>query len=233
MKLPNPAVLRRNALFKGLSDEQLQMVADHSRLKSHDRGHLLFLQGDPAPCFFLVLDGWVTVYRDTPDGEHTVIHVVRPGETFAEPAALNLGIYPASAEAATDCRILEIPASTLMELLAQDPAIALRVIGQLSQRLRFMVTELERFHIKSAPQRLACFLVELSPGDAPRAEVVLPFDKTLIAARLGMKPESLSRALARLRQYGVCANRGHNVELTDLPALRAFCRGINQPRGKS
>jgi len=226
MKLPNPEGLRSHSLFKSLTADQLRKVADSSRIRHHHRGHLLFLQGDPAPCFFLVLEGWVTVYRDTPDGDHTVIHVVRPGETFAEPAALNLGVYPASAEAATDCQVLEIPASTLKNLLAEDPSIALRVIGQLSQRLKFMVTELERFHVKSAPQRLACFLVELSPRDAPSAEVVLPFDKTLIAARLGMKPESLSRALARLRKYGVHANRGHNVELRDLPSLRDFCRGI-------
>lgn len=228
MRLPDPESLRIHSMFRSLTAEQLRTVTDNSRMKNHGRGHLLFLQGDPAPCFFLVLEGWVTVYRDTPDGDHTVIHVVRPGETFAEPAALNLGIYPASAEAATDCKVLEISATTLKKLLTEDPSIALRVIGQLSQRLRFMVTELERFHVKSAPQRLACFLVELSPHGAPRAEVVLPFDKTLIAARLGMKPESLSRALARLRKYGVRANRGHNVELSDLPLLRDFCRGTTQ-----
>ncbi len=223
MQFPGPEQLRVSPLFRGLSDSQLQSIVDGSRVREHARGHTLFLQGDPANFFFMVIHGWVSVYRDTADGEHTVIHVIRAGETFAEPAALNLGVYPASAEAATDCMLLDVPAARFKDLLIQDPGVAMLVIGQLSQRLRFMVSELERLQVQSASQRLGSFLLELAPPDGTCAVVELPFDKTLIAARLGMKPESLSRALAKLRGLGVQANRGHRVELNNLPALRAHC----------
>ena len=51
-------------------------------------------------------------------------------------------------------------------------------------------------------QRVAEFLLDLAAGDGA-CTVALPYNKTLIAGRLGMKPESLSRAFARLRDHGV------------------------------
>lgn len=214
--------LRSASLFAGLSDEQGMFLLELSRVEEHDRGHVLFMQGDPAPKFYLMLEGWVTVSRAGRDGEQTVLHVVREGETFAEPAALTLGFYPASAEAASNATLLAIQGTVFTRMLREDPDLGIRVISQLSQRLRFMVHELERQQVKTTSQRVASFLLDLAPQDSLAATVCLPYDKSLVAARLGMKPESLSRALAKLRKLGVSANRGPSIEISNCPALRAF-----------
>jgi hypothetical protein len=57
------------------------------------------------------------------------------------------------------------------------------------------------------------------PGNAT---FELPFDKSLIARRLGMKPETFSRALAKLRGIGV-ETQGATVNVEDLDRLRAYC----------
>jgi hypothetical protein len=54
--------------------------------------------------------------------------------------------------------------------------------------------------------------------------VHLPVEKALIAARLGMQPETLSRGLARLRRVGVVVH-AREVEIPDVAALRALVEG--------
>jgi len=224
MRLSDPETLRRCSLFAGLADADLTQLADASRICEFPRGHLIFQRGDPADCIFLVLEGWLTVYRDTPDGERTVLLMARRGETVAEAAALNFGRFPASAEAATDCRIVQIPARVFTDVIRKDPDAALRVIGGLSARLHLLVGELERLHVKGASQRVGCFLIELIPeATGGGTTVQLPFDKSLVAARLAMTPESLSRALAKLKEVGVESTRGPDVHIHDVQRLRDHC----------
>lgn len=224
MRLTDPEALRRCSLFAGLADDDLTQLARESRVAEFDRGQLVFQRGDPAGCIFLVLDGWLTVYRDTPTGERTVLLMCRKGETVAEAAALNFGRFPASAEAATDCRVLQIPSKSFTDVIRRDPDSALRVIGGLSARLHLLVGELEQLHVKGASQRVGCFLIELLPdGAGNSATIQLPFDKSLVAARLAMTPESLSRALAKLKEVGVEATRGPDVYIGDVPSLRDHC----------
>lgn len=212
-------------LLAGLSDEHLDEILGRSRVGTYERGRVLFLQGDPAERFFIVLDGWITIYRDTPDGEQTVLHVARSGESFAEPAALVIGKYPASAQAASDCRVLEVSAQAFTQLIHSDPDVALKTIAQMAYRLQSLVMQVERLHVKTAPQRLATFLLELVPDGRTSAAVTLPYDKALLAARLSMTPESLSRALARLRRENVRSGRGPDIEIADVEGLRDFCGG--------
>jgi CRP-like cAMP-binding protein len=105
--------------------------------------------------------------------------------------------------------------------LAADPQIALLMLGSLSLRLRHLVERIEQLQVKSAPQRLADFLVRLCPQPSGAASVELPFAKALVAQRLGMRAETLSRAMGALRTVGVSA-RGSRVAIGDVARLRAF-----------
>jgi len=227
MKEVDQRTARSIPLLAGLSDNRLSELLGRSRVGTYERGRLLFIQGDPAEQFFVVLDGWITIYRDTPDGEQTVLHVARAGESFAEPAALVLGRYPASAQAASDCRVLEVSAQAFSQIIHNEPDTALRTIAQMAFRLQSLVMQVERLQVKTAPQRLASFLLELVPTGSDSAIVTLPYDKALLAARLGMTPESLSRALARLRRENIQSGRGPDIEIRDVARLREFCGGTD------
>ncbi len=215
-------VVRRTPLFAGLSDEMLDRLLAHSGVNEYERGKLLFLRGQHAERFFLMLNGWVKLFRDTPDGEQTVIAIIKPGETLAA-AAIFMGFnYPVSAEVVSDARILEIPAKPFLKLIRDDAEFSIKMLGALSLRLHDLVVHIEQIQARSTSQRLGDFLLSLSEEEETSADVHLPYDKSLIAARLGMKPESLSRALAKLRKFGV-EPHGTDVMLSDIPKLRKFC----------
>jgi CRP-like cAMP-binding protein len=80
-------IITRIAVFQGLKPETVEQIiapATAVVLKPHET---LFWQGDPATAFFIVIDGWVKLYRITVAGEETVIHVLTRGDSFAEAVA--------------------------------------------------------------------------------------------------------------------------------------------------
>ena len=196
-------LIRQTALLGGLSMEALKDVISDSVVRQHERGQNLFTQGEPAAAFFVVLDGWIKVFRMTSSGTEAVIGIFTRGQNFAEAAAFTGGVYPASGEAVTDARLLHIPARRLFERIQNSPEIGLAMLASTSQHLHQLVRQIEALKAHTGAQRIAEFLLQLAPPDDDECVVDLPYDKALIAARLGMKPESLSRAFNRLKEYGV------------------------------
>ena len=129
------------------------------------------------------------------------------------------GDTTSTAEAVSHSRVVRIPADYLVRCIHEAPAIALAIIGSTSQRLHRLVQEIEHLKAQSGIQRVAAFLASLCPPGAGPHTITLPYDKTLIAGRLGLKPESLSRAFAKLRRVGVDVRASH-VVVRDVGKLR-------------
>ena len=213
-------------LFERLSSEALMDTVAHAVVRQHRIRTMLFVQGDHADRFFVLLGGWAKLFRQSRNGSEAIIEVLGPGESFAEAAALSLGQYPVSAESATDVRLLEVPAEPFKKRLATDPELMLSIIATLSMRLKGFVRRSEQLVTRTASQRVAMFLLAFA---TPRADngtrtVTLPYNKLLIAGRLGMKPETFSRALSDLRRIGVVVARSE-VLIEDFSAVEHFANG--------
>lgn len=200
-------IVRATPLFGALSREAADHMLDGLGPRAYDRGVLLFEQGTPATCFYVVLEGWVKIYRTTPEGQETVVATFRRGETFAEAAIFMGGRYPVSAETVTACRLVRINGDTLRRIIHDQPDLALAMLASSSHHLKALVEQIEHMKRLTGPQRLADFLVRLCPFQDGPCKVNLPYEKALIANRLGMKPESLSRALGKLKPFGVNVDR--------------------------
>ena len=210
-------------IFSGLSRGDIAELTAEAAPRRAGRGTVLFLQEEPATHFYVVFDGWVKVFRQAADGQEVVIHAFSCGESFAEAAIFEAADYPASAEVVEDARLLAIPGSPFLRALTARPELGLSILAAMSRRMRFLIQQMEQRTSSAAADRLAEFLVRLCPAEAGSAVVRLPTDKTLIAARLGMQPETLSRSFARLRGAGV-ATRGCEVRIADKAALLAYLR---------
>jgi len=99
----------------------------------------------------------------------------------------------------------------------------------MSRHHRLQDKELEHLTVQNAPQRIGCFLLRLcvNRGKEERSTTLhLPYDKTLIASRLGMKPETFSRALTKLRsEIGIEVN-GATVIIENIDDLLSYCCGF-------
>lgn len=186
------------------------------------KGRVLFQRGDPADYFYIILDGWVKIYRDTAMGDHAVLGIFSRGDMFAEAAAF-IGIgYPASAEVVEDARIVAIEAKRFTAIVELNPGAALNMLASMSRHLHRLVYEVERLKTRSASQRLVEFLLRRCHVTYGPAVINLPYDKNLIAARLGVQPESLSRLLNKLRDHGIETD-ANRVFVEDVARLREYC----------
>ncbi len=212
-------IITRIAVFQGLKLETVEhMIAPATAmaLKAHDT---LYRQDNPATAFFIMIEGWTKHYRINLSGEETVIHVLTKGDSFAEAVALTGGHFSATAEAVTDARIVRVPADHIVRCIRENPDVAMPMIASTCQRLHYLMEQVEQLKAQSGVQRVAEFLVSLTPIEKGSCVISLPYDKVLIAGRLGLKPESLSRAFAKLRSVGVDVHSAH-VAVRDVARLR-------------
>jgi CRP-like cAMP-binding protein len=212
-------IVSRIAVFRGLRPATVERLVRSAAAMTLAHGAVLFRQGEPGTAFFIVVDGWIKLYRIAPSGEETVLHVLARGESFAEAVAFTNGRYPAMAEAVSAARIVQIPADHVVRCIREEPDIALAMIASTSTHLHRLVQQVEQLKVQNGAQRVADFLSSLCPSSEGACTIVLPYDKALIAGRLGLKPESLSRAFARLKAVGVDVDASH-VTIRDIGKLR-------------
>jgi CRP-like cAMP-binding protein len=217
-------IVMRAPLFKAMGPSISRAMIDNRSPRAYARGVTLFEQGDPADGFFCVIEGWAKLYRRREDGEEVVVAIFSAGETFAEVAMFLGGRYPASCEAVSPARILKIDAANLRRAVLEQPQLAFDMLAAASMRLRQLVDEIEQLRVHSAPQRIADFFVKQANCVSGAAQIALPYEKALIASRLGMKPESFSRALGKLAELGVVVER-ESVRIPDVAKLAAFAEG--------
>lgn len=213
------AIAGTAAILSGLPPDLRARVLASAQSRRVDTGETIFIQGEPATSVYVVLDGWVKLYRMAPSGTEAVVSILTRGRSFGEAVALREMPYPVSAEAITDATLLRIDAAQLRQQMRDDPQMAIAMLAATFVHLQQLVHQVEQLKARSGVQRVAEFLANLATCNDGPCKVVLPYNKALIAGRLGMKPESLSRAFARLREHGV-RMEASTAHIDDLAALR-------------
>ena len=230
------ALMDDHTFFGGVTPEERAAIMDLGRVRAAESGTLLFQHGDRYRGFYLLLDGTVQIYRMSPEGRMLVLHVIRPGESFAEVPLFeeqdegmrSHSTYPASAETLADSELLFLPADAFLSFIDTHPRTALRMLGQMAGRLREAVRQLDALSLRDVQERLARHLVEQVPmmPDEPDAPPTVELDipKSVLAAELGTVPETLSRALRRLENQNLIRSDPSEIALTDVGGLRRLGR---------
>ncbi|MEM7498941.1 MAG: Crp/Fnr family transcriptional regulator [Pseudomonadota bacterium] len=214
-------IANRSLLLSSMPDDVRSSIVAASSSVELTRGESLFAQGCPADYVFVVLSGWVKLYRTTRTGHEAVVETFTRGESFGEAVAFRREAYPVDAECVTDCRLLRIGARHMLKALHANPEVAIAMLASTLHHLRSLVSQVEQLKAQTGAQRVAAFLLELSDVTDGATTVTLPYEKTLIAGRLGLKPESLSRAFAKLKEFGVTVDH-HHASVDSVERLRAF-----------
>lgn len=221
MKPEYADIARKSPILAGTSEQVAARVLATARLRRFERGATIFLQGERAAAIYIVAEGWVKLYRIAPNGAEAVMGVFTRGRSIGEAVAFRDDVYPVAAEAATDCELIRIEADAFLRLIREDPGVAISILSATFAHLHGLVEQIEQLKARTGAQRLAEFLLELAPCSSGTCAVTLPYEKVLIAGRLGMKPESLSRAIAKLREFGVTVRQNH-AEIADIDVLRDY-----------
>ncbi len=215
-------MMKKSPMFSGLPEEdfgQIMKTATYTELKS---GDVLFRQHDPASDFFLLLTGKMKLSLLSMEGTEKVVDIINAGNTFAE-AIMFRGIpgYPVNAEAVLDASVLRFDTGAYTEILRKSPEACFNVMGCLTVRIHWLMTELDRLSLHNATFRLISYLLETIPEDTTeKTELRLSVPKHIIASRLSITPETFSRTIKRLADENLIDVNPGYIMLNDPVELR-------------
>ena len=217
------ALLKQVPLFAELGPTEIDLLAGRTVRKELSKDETLFCEGDRAHGLYLVETGSVKIYKLSA-GREQVLHIERPGDSFAEVPLFDGDPYPASAAALEDSTLLFIEKRVFDELCLLRPQIALTVIRVIGKRLRKLTRLIEEISLKDVGHRLAWWLLErveehgVWQGEC--VEVELTLSHSDIGTRIGTVREVVTRMLSRFEAEGLIAVSGRVVRIPKLSRLR-------------
>ena len=219
--------IQRCLLFSDLNDVQLDTVLRHTRVVDLSEGDILFEQQQPAHDFFMLTSGQIKLARNSADGHEKIIDLISPGHTFAE-AILFSGqkVYPVTASAILDSRLLCFDIASYADILHESTDACFAVLAQMSRRLHWYISEIDRLTLHGATFRVVCYLLDHVPSThRGSSEIRLATPKHAIASRLSITPETLSRSFSKLSREGLLEVHDDAVTLHDVGKLRRYAQG--------
>jgi CRP-like cAMP-binding protein len=220
-----PRLLSRLPLFHELSAAQIDSIAADTRTRHLPKGEILFHQGDRPHGFFAVIEGQLKLGFASAQGNEKVVEIIGPRQSFGEAVMFMASPYPVFAQALTDAWVLQIAQQTVFELLATDTSFARTMLAGLSRRLHALIGDVEAYSLRSGAQRVIGYILQQCAdqevaGDEPN--VNLPISKQVLASRLNLTPETLSRVLHDLATSKLISVQGRQVTIHGLQKLRDF-----------
>jgi CRP/FNR family transcriptional regulator, dissimilatory nitrate respiration regulator len=211
-------------LFRGLSEKQLDLMGEAFPRKHYTPSQIIFSEGEPASGFYILLSGRLKIYKLSLEGKEQILHIIEPGEPFAEVALFSETKFPAYAEAIEKSEVMFLSRSSFRQLIANDPSIAMNMLAILSQRLKYFTRLIENLSLKEVPQRLAAYLLLLAKRDGSD-QVALGISKGQLASLLGTIPETLSRIMAKMAGQDLILVKGRKITLLDPTTLEMLSSG--------
>jgi len=218
-------VLRDCRMFARVQPDGLRRLGEIAVLQQFRKGELVFRDGEPCPGVYVVESGLVRVFKSGPGGKEHVLHMVGPGQTFAEVAAMGSFPCPASAEAVAPTRCVLLPSDLFRKALTDSHQLCLDMMVGLTYWVRSLVGLLEDIVLRDAAGRLARYLLH-SPT-RPDGAIELPTLKRHVASHLNLTSETFSRTLGRLIEAGLVVELdGNRLEIRDRGRLMQLAEGL-------
>ncbi len=231
-------------MFDGLDPARIDFLAAQSRPILLPAGQVLFRKGTPSTGFYVVHEGLMQLSVSNSEGVVKVLEILRPGSAFGHAVMFVREPYPVDATALADTQLIFVPAAAIDKVLDEDPALARIMLASMARRLQSKIQDIAMLSLQSASQRIVAYILGavgagprvlgggtggVIPGEAGSGagstSIELPVPKHVLASRLGMTPETFSRAVRILTDEGLIRADGACIRIPDVAALHAYARG--------
>lgn len=231
------SLLKKIFLFSELSHEDLETVRKIARIKTYQKGDIIFFDTEPYIGFYIVINGMVKIYKISKDGREHIVHLVDKLNTFAEvPLFENAGeilekdfSYPANAMAIEDnTEVMLMPARPFIQLIESSPKLSMRMISGFAKRLRHLNNHIEIITLKDVTKRVADYLLNEYKRNQKKAGlhkqdpniIKLKISKNDLASYLGTILETLSRTFKKLQDENIIEVEGKNITVNNFQKLK-------------
>ena len=216
-KLNVDTLLADTPIFGSLDLARRVPIAQMGREVQVAKHRFVFRRGDAADGLYMVVSGHIKLSIPSPGGNEKVLDFFGPGQMFGESGMFLERPYMVDAQALEDSVLVCMERDDIYAALEKEPEFSRYMLMNLARRMDTLVEDIEAVNLQSAAQRLVCFLLR-QPRDGMSTR--FPYSKGVVASKLGLSPETLSRLLHQLSSAGLISVRGRMVIIHQLEALR-------------
>lgn len=213
-------------IFNHLELEELTKITNLIQSKTYNKGELIFSHGQKSDTLYILRSGQIKVYYLSENAKEHILRMLYPGDFIGELSLFLDEDNNAYAETLTAVEVCTIKKEDISKLMEMYPNIGLKIIGELSQRLKKSEKQASWIATEQVEKRIALYLLESYDPSKPELPVHLNMSKKDLASFLGTTPETLSRRLAQLEDQGFIHQVSNkDIRITNYDGLLEF---INQ-----
>lgn len=206
----DPAILASNRLLNQLAPREMEELLAFSRTESFSRNQVIFDKGDPGCCLYAILRGRVRIHTVSEEGKEILLNILDAGDVFGEIALLDGQERTAGAVAMGPTVLLRVDRAHFLPFLERHPALCIRLMGVLCERLRWTSNVIEDTVFLEISRRLAKRLLSLARthGKPVQAgtQINIKLSQEDLANMVGATRESVNKGLRKLVSLEVIGN---------------------------
>jgi len=197
--------LAKIPMFQDLATEEMNQIGQLARVRNYKKNMIVFIEGEPGEALYFVISGKVKISKTTADGREQILHILQPGDVFAEVVLFDGGPYPATSEVIESGQIGMLLNDDVENLIRSNSEIALKLLKLMSKRLRMAQRQVRDLALKDTYGRLAAMLLMLGKEHGEETtegiKIDLPLSRQELANLIGTTRETVTRVLGDFKKY--------------------------------
>lgn len=209
-----------------LTMEERKKVADTAAMLHVRRKEILYFPTQQCDCVYILKEGKVKIYRQTPGGKEIILNIVNPGEMFGELGIAGQQQREDIAEAMEDVVVCSFTLSDIQGLMQCMPSLNTEILKRLGNRVRKIQNRLESLICKNAEQRIRSLIKDIAQEhgrviaqDPRQIEVKLGLTHADIAKLTATSRQSVSSLLKDLENQGLIKYDRRRIFIKDISLL--------------
>lgn len=211
-------ILKKALYFSDLDHAALTYLEQATFRRVYNAEQVILLEGEPCEGMYILEKGWLKVSRFGLDGREQILQMLGPGDVFNSLSVFNSVPNQATVTALENSAIWLIQREALLKLLEEYPILARQIIGDLAEKVQYLIRMVEDLSLRSVESRLARLLLEQSEGEAVQRHRWAT--QAEMSSRLGTVPDVLNRALRRLAEKEMIRVERHQIQILDKKGLK-------------
>ncbi len=217
-------ILQDIPLFSELNVDELRKITALSKILNYKKNDYVFHEGDEFKGIFIVLKGLVKIFKTSPHGKEYILHLLAKPHLFGDVPLFTGGECPASVQVIEDAKLLFVPKTEFLKLLEDNPKLSFKIMSGFAKRLKSITVKAEDLSLKEVVNRLADYILrgieESGTQNLPEPFYKIPLSNPTLAAYLGTIPETISRAIKKLKDGKIIRTHGRTVFIRDFKNLK-------------
>ncbi|WP_066636254.1 Crp/Fnr family transcriptional regulator [Desulfolucanica intricata] len=223
----NIQYLQKVPLFGELSRAQLEEINRIVLEREYKKGRIIFVEDEPGEAIYFLKKGLIKLSKQVEDGREHILHLVYPGDIFAEVVIFDSGNYPATAEVLEDANVGLIRNKDMDQVISKHPDTALAMLKIMSRRLREAQSKVMNLALNDTSRRLAVLLLGLAEERGIKKKdgsVIIPLQLTNqdLANLIGTSRETVNRTLNSFKRSGALTIDRQQIILYNRDKLKAL-----------